>query len=225
MTQTLTSSLLADLAPWVTPQEDPTGDHAIFLSALAAMGEQLYSLIMDQGYADDPTFQPGWSSLFNVLTCPAQFLPYLAMFNGTQIPAGSSAAVARQVIQAESGMARGQGFAGSYSTATIPAGGAIISAAQRNLSGTQNVTLFERTAADGTTPDPYHFVLVVLTSQVVSATKLTTDVNNAKPGGVLWTLLQTSTWLISQLESTYATVSAAEAAFSTVTHLETDVLG
>jgi P2-related tail formation protein len=225
LTDTFTSTLLDDLAVWVTPAQDPTGDHAKYLSALGSMAEQCWSLVMDQGFPDDSTWVPGYSTLLNPTTCPTAFLPYLAQFVGAQIPSGSTDAVARQIIRAEAGMQRGTGFGGSYTSSTIPAGGAIVSAAQRNLSGGQHVTLFERTAADGSTRDPYHFVLVVLTSEVVSATKLTTDVNNVKPAGIQWTLTQTSTWTIAQLEAAYATVTLAEAAFSTVTHLETDVLG
>ena len=46
--------------------------------------------------------------------------------------------------------------------------------------------------------------------------------NAVKPGGVMWTLVQTDDWTISQMEISQATVTPLEAAFITVTHLEAD---
>jgi hypothetical protein len=186
MSTTFAESLLDSMAT----QTVANADYLAYLTALAQCFEGVFALAMDQGYPDDPDYIPGWSVLLDVDACPTQYLPYLAMFNGTQIPVGANDATARQIIRAEAGMQRGTGLGGAYTTATIPAGGAIISAAQRNLSGTQSVILLERTAADGT-PDAYHFVLIVKPGEVVSVSALTADVTNAKPGGIQWTLVQT----------------------------------
>lgn len=172
--------LLQDrLAPWLTEETDPYGDHANFLQAVAAMAQPLYGLVADSGDdPDDPSWVPGWGSLFDIDIAPFQYLQYLAQLVG--VPAssfvGADDATARQIIRAEQGQQRGTA-------------GAVISAAQRFLSGTQSVFLQERTAANGTA-DPYHFILQVKPSQVIDATQLTAAVNAVKPAGVQWTLLQ-----------------------------------
>lgn len=154
MTDTFAGGVADDLAPFLTAENDPNGDHAIYLGALAAPFEQLFSLAMDQGFPDDgEDYIPGWSVLLDVDAAPAQFLPWLAMFNGTVIPAGTDEATARAIIRDEAGMQRG-----------TP--GAIVAAARRNLVGSQSVVLLERTYTDGTA-DPYYFVLVVRPEELV----------------------------------------------------------
>lgn len=220
MTTTFTEGVQGSLAPWA----DPAGDWQAFNAALASMFEQVYGIVSDQGSPDEPSsYAAGWSTLLDPTACPEAFLPYCGMFVGVVVPPGTDEATARAKIIAEQNFQRGTGFADSYTTSTIPAGGAIVGAAQRFLSGTQSVTLFERTASDGSTPDAYHFVLVVLTSQVIDAGQLTAAVNAVKPAGVQWTLIETATWTIAELESAYATIALAEAAFPTVSNLETDV--
>lgn len=209
MTETLTGLTLTRLAPWLTASSDPTGDQATYLSAISAMGEQLFSLIWDQGDPDDPDYQPGWGSLFDVDLCPTQFLPFLAQMVGVSIPTGTDDTDARQLIRVEQGMQRG----------TVAA---IVAAASRFLSS-GSPTLFERTAADGSTPDAYHFVIVVTTADVTDAVQLAAAVDACKPGGVMWTLIETSSWTIAELEAAYTTVADVEAAFVNIAHLETDV--
>jgi hypothetical protein len=194
MTATFAGGLLARLAPFVTPQTDPTGAHAIYLTALAQCFEETFGIVMDQGFPDDPDWVPGYGPLLDVDACPTAFLPFLAQFVGATIPVGASDAVARQVIRAESGMQRGTGFAGTYDSGTIPDGGAIVSAAQRNLSGTQSVTLLERLNAAGE-PDAYAFVLVVKPGEVVSLSQLIADVSAAKPGGVMFAVTESDAWV------------------------------
>jgi hypothetical protein len=63
----------------------------------------------------------------------------------------------------------------------------------------------------------------VFTSAVIDAVQLAAAVDAVRPAGVFWTLIETATWTIAQLEAAYATVTLAEAAFPDVSHLETDV--
>ncbi len=148
MTTTFAGTYLEQMSAWTTPANDPDGDHATFLTALAQTVEETFGLVMDQG--DDPdaaSWVPGWGSLLDVDACPAKYLPYLAQFVGAVIPVGTSPAHARAMIRSESGMQRGTAAA-------------ITAAATRNLTGTQSVVLQERTAADGSA-DAYHFLLLV----------------------------------------------------------------
>lgn len=205
MADTFAQRAMAQLDPW------STSSLIVFVTALSTMFSEVDGIVQDSGGLDgDPSYEPGWGALLDPDT--STDLGFLGNFVGVMLPSGISEADARVLVRAESGINRG-----------TPA--AIISAVKRNLSGTQAVTLFERTAADGTTPDGYHFVIVVLTSEVISATALTAAVNAVKPGGLMWTLVQTASWTIAQLEAAYATVTLAEAAFSSVDHLESDLVG
>ena len=188
-----TDGVVASLAPW----NDPDGHWVNFNTALAAMFEPIAQLVMPQGSPDEPeSYRAGWSTLLDPTVCPDAYLPYCAQFVGITIPSGTSAAAARAIIQAEQGFSSGQGYSGNYTTANGADGGAIVLAAQLWLSGSQSCVLLERTAADGTTADPYHFVLIVMPEQVIDAGQLAAAVTAVKPVGVQWTLIQAdgTTW-------------------------------
>lgn len=200
MTDTLTSLLLERLAPWLTPQTDPTGDHATFLRAICAPGEQLFSLVWDQGDPDDADYQPGWGVLFDVDAVPLQFLPFLAQLVGVPAAAlaGLGDADARSVVRQEQGQQRG----------TLAA---VIAAAKRFLSATQSTAILERVAADGSA-DAYHFLVVVRPEEIVDERALVDAVNAVKPGGLQWDLIQTDTPLLIQYTRSLAAVTATLAA-------------
>jgi len=175
MASTLTEGVEASLAPWLTAQADPQGNFKHLTDALAAMGEQVYAIVADQGSPDDPAnYVAGWSSLLDPDTCPTAFLPYCSMFNGTGVPPGTDDAEARAIIKAEGGFGRG-----------TPA--AIVATARRFLTGTQSCMLIERQSQGG--PDPYHFLLIVRPEEVLDAVALTAAVEAVKPAGVQWTPL------------------------------------
>lgn len=203
-----TGQVQASLASWA----DPAGDWQAYNAALGGMFEQVYALVAPTGVPDEPAgYHAGWGTLLDPSTCPDWALPYAGQFVGVQVPAGMSAATARARILAEA----------NFQTGTAAA---VVAAARLWLSGSQTVTLLERTAADGQTTDPYHFVLIVNTSQVVDATQLARAVNAVKPAGVQWTLTQVAYWTISQLEAAgYSNISAVESAFPSINNLETDV--
>lgn len=203
---TVTEGILASLAPW----NDSDGHWITYCTNLAAMFEQVFSIVSDQGSPDDPdNYTAGWSGLLDPTAAPAQFLPYTGMFPGVYVAPGTDEATARALILAEGGFSRGTPRS-------------VIMAAQLWLNGTQTVNLFERLAADGATVDPYHFVLAVLSSEVVDAVQLAAAVDAVRPVGVQWTLVQTSAWTIADLEAGFATVTLVEAGFTSVSHLETD---
>ncbi len=155
-------------------------------------------------------YVPGWSTLLDPVNCPAQFLPFLAQFNGTDIPVGLDAATARAKIIGESAQQRG----------TLSA---VTSAITRNLSGTQFNMILERIDPTGAA-NAYWFIVVVRPTELISLQVLTDAVNAVKPGGVQWTLIQTAAWIISQLEAQFASITAMEAAFTNITNLELGVL-
>lgn len=202
MTTTFTQGVLNSLSSW----NDTAGNWASYNTALGAMFEQVFGIVSDQGSPDQAGYTAGWSTLLDPDACPTWALPFCGMFVGVYVPPGTADATARSLIKAESGFQRGTAAA-------------IISAAQRSLTGTQSVSLLERT------PDPYSFVLTVRPEELLSAATLTASVNAVKPAGIVWTLVQTDTWNIFQMEASQGTLSALEANFLTVTGLEQDQVG
>ena len=132
---------------------------------------------------------PGWSSLLDPANCPALFLPFLAQFVGAVVPIGLDEDTARAKIEGESAQHRG----------TTPA---VEAAVQRNLTGSQSVTVVERIDASGN-PNAYWFVVVVRPEEVIDAQALIADVNSVKPGGVQWTLVQVDGFTWSQAIHTW----------------------
>lgn len=203
-----TDGVLNSAAPLTADSSDLVN----YLTALGEMFDPVYDIVSDQGYPDDPDYVPGWSSLLDPDNCPAEFLPYLAQFNGTVVPPGTDAVTARAIIKGESGMQRGTGIGGTYNSSTMPAGGSIVAAAQRNLTGTQSVTLIER--MNGSGADAYSFILIVRPEEVLSATALTAAVNAVKPAGIVWTLVQIDayTWVGATHNFSADTMSWAQTA-------------
>jgi hypothetical protein len=200
---TFTSGVQASLEPW----NDEAGAWQAMTAALAAMFEQAFGVVADQGSPDQPaTYTAGWSNLLNPTTCPTAYLPYLSLYNGTNVAPGTDDADARSIIKAESGFSRG-----------TPA--SIVAAAQRNLSGTQSCILLERT------PDPYQITLVMRPEQVINQTALQNAVLATKPAGILCNFVYSDGWIINQMEGAYATITLLEAAFATITGLEGDQVG
>lgn len=214
---TVTAGVLSDFQAWLTT------DASNLLSAVAAMYEQTYGIVNEQGSIDDPSsWVPAWSTLLDVDNCPTWALPYLSMFNGTGVQPGQADAAARAQIKYESPFKRGQGYGGSYDSSNGASGGAIVLAAQKYLTGSQSITLIERTNASGAA-DAYYFQIIVNSSELISADNLKAAVNDVKPGGVMWSLVATSSWTISELEAGYSTVSSVESTFPSITNLEGDV--
>jgi len=89
------------LAPWMTP------DLALLCQAVGAMAQPVMEVAEDEGFDGEPGYIPGYGRIFDPRLCPAQYLPYLGMFVGVQIPIGASEAEARALVKAESGLERG----------------------------------------------------------------------------------------------------------------------
>jgi|SRR6185437_1394023 len=162
---TFTESVLADYEPWVN------GDATDYLTALSQMFELTYSIVMDQGDPDDPDYSAGWSTLLDPDACPTAFLPFLAQFIGATVAPGTDDATARAEILNANNLTRGTPAAMMYGAA-------------KHLTGSQAVTLIERTANNGT-PDAYHVILAVQQSQLLTNLQdLINEVEAAKPAGI-----------------------------------------
>ena len=210
------AELIDAMAPWATLHLSWILDLAV-----APLFEAMWDLATDHGVDGDSDYLPGYGVLFNVAPQPGQpgygapvcstaDLGYVGQFVGVQVPQGADDATARSLVLAEAGRNRGTDSA-------------VIAAAKRNLSGTQSVALFPRMHPDGTAHHGW-FTITVLTSEVVSAPALIAAVNAVKLGGLMWELIQTTTWTISELEAAgYASLTVPEATFPSITALESDL--
>lgn len=185
------------------------------LSSAASIGNTLLHVVSEtpnfpypNGTVVQLAYFPGWSSLLDPNVCPDKFLPYLAQFVGADVPLGLDSVTARAKVLAENALQRG----------TLVA---VTSATQRNLTGTKSVVLQERIDESGNA-NAYWFIVIVRPEEVISVESLIADVDNAKPGGVMWSLVQTDGWTILQMENSQATLGALEANFKTINGLEQD---
>jgi hypothetical protein len=146
----------------------------------------------------------GWSTLLDVDTAPAKALRWLGQFVGVAVPATASEALARGMVRARQGWGRG-----------TPA--AMVAAAQLWLTGTQQVTLSERSGGD-----PYAVEVTVYGAEVVDLARLTAAVTAAKPAGILLTLtvLAGRTFAEAETEYTGMTFAEVEAAVAPATFAE-----
>lgn len=161
-----TAQVQASLAPWA----DPAGAWQGLNAAYGAMFDQIWPLVADHGSPDEPGYVAGWSTLLDPSTCPTQFLPFLGQFVGVFIAPGTDDQTARRMIVAESAFNRGTPQA-------------MIAAAQRNLTGSQQVTLRERVTVNNQ-PDAYHALVVFDPAECPSVPALVQAVTAVKPAGI-----------------------------------------
>lgn len=157
-------------------------DWQSWITAMGTMFQPVWSIVANAGSPDEPGYMPGWSTLLSLSQCPTQFLPFLAMFVGASIPAGSTDQQARQIIAAEAAFNRG----------TVSS---ILTAA--NAYAIQPCQILERQRPNGTA-DPYFFTLVVVPETVPNPSALTAAVNRVKPAGLQWALLDLNGYLWEQ---------------------------
>lgn len=187
--------LIRAMQPWITLHL------AWYLDAIGAMFQQCAQLVLDQGIDGDPTYLPGYGTLLDPTVATGQDLQYLGQFVGVPVPNGLPDATARALVLAEGGLKRG----------TLPA---VISAVQRNLSGTQSVALLERYGPSG--PDPWWFTIIVRPEEIVSLTALKSAVNATKPGGVLFQIIEADGYTWAQAIHTWQTDTMSWAQSATI---------
>jgi hypothetical protein len=116
---TFAAQLVRRHEPWLTVDLDT------FLRAAASMFGQVLT------YAADTDDQEGWVTLFDPDLCPAEALPYLAQVVGENLPTGLPEAAAREWIKDNPNARRGTPES-------------VFLATQRKLTGTRQVSMFER---------------------------------------------------------------------------------
>ena len=198
-----TTGVLASTAPWTSSNAAWQAN----IEALCAMFEPVAQLVMDSGSPDDPaSYVAGWSTLLNLDTCPAQYLPYLGMMLGIYIAPGTGQSAAQAIINTKAGWKRGSGYGGTYTSATGAAGGAIVGLLESAMTGNQQVTLAERT--NGTSTDAYQFVLIAPTSSLVynyvPDPGFEYDTPSAAPSSSLWAASSPPTASTFQVETSWS---------------------
>lgn len=128
---TFADDLIAAFEPWTT------ADLQEYLEALAVPFDQVQLLAFD---TDDPEVYDGWTLIMDPNRAPAYALPWLAQFVGERLPPGletSDEAAARQRVIDHPNQRRG----------TVES---IRSVAQRHLTGSKQVAIYERTPDEDT---------------------------------------------------------------------------
>lgn len=98
---TFADELYAALAPLQYDEENQHNALLNFCKALSSTWELLYTV------ARDPNHGGPWGVVFDVDTCPDEFLQWLAQFAGVRLDKGLSEADTRAAIDATSGTQRG----------------------------------------------------------------------------------------------------------------------
>ena len=162
-------SVLDDLRYSLAPISTPDLDE--YLQAIAAMYGQVEQYSLD-GVDENGDELPGYGIVFDVALCPAEALPYLAMFVGETLPTTASDADARARIVGQPTRRRG-----------TPAG--ITAAARDTLTGTRSV-FFEERSADACPTDPAYGLLIrTNASETPDPAATEAAIRSNIPGGIV----------------------------------------
>lgn len=156
----LALELYAALEPFNFDDEGLGWPHLLYCEALVGAVQPIAGLVRD---SDDG---PGWSPLVDVDRCPDFALPWLAQTNGTILTPGMDAAAQRAAIRDEPGFRRG----------TL---GAIVTAAQKNLTDGKRVLVNER---DGSA---YKLTIRTFVSETPDEAQTLADITAQKPAGIV----------------------------------------
>lgn len=146
---------------------DADNDYAMakLCAARAAMWDDLVDLVMD----DETTGAQGWAKLLDPFACPADCLPWLAVWEGVEIPPGLAEAEVRSLIDEAPAQKRGTPWS-------------MEAVARRYTTGTKTVYTVERVGGDPSlmriatlsseTPDPALMFEAVVKYQKPAGIKL-----------------------------------------------------
>lgn len=194
--------LYAGVLPIAVADNDEAQGWALlrFCGLLGAMHELVDSIVTTSDLG------PGWSSLMDLDRTSAEFLDWLAQFNGVTTTQGFTPEQKRVEVREAKGFRRGK-----------PA--AMVSAAQLFLTGTKTVRLLER--FDG---NAYHIRMLTRTDETPDPAALVAYVGGpqVKPAGLIFSHDTYVGWLIEDMEAAYAgqTITDLEGDFADITHLE-----
>lgn len=116
----------------------------------------------------DSDTHPGWGILFDPDSCPLAWLPWLAGLYGATLPPGATEQEQREILRDLPQQQRG----------TVQN---LIAGAQRTLTGTATVLVFERDT------DAYHLSVVTRTSETPNSATTLAALIAQKPGGLVLT--------------------------------------
>lgn len=173
---------------------------AYFCAALAVPFDQVADLTRDQG---DGT--PGWVILFDPYACPEPLLPWLAQWEGVEIPPGLATAEVRALIDEAPAQQRGTPDA-------------IVSTAQRYLTDTRTVIMRERYPSD----DEGALYIRTLTSETPAPALVAQVLQQRQiPAGIIMDYGTVTGGTYGLEEAAHATYAIAEAAHATYGDAET----
>jgi hypothetical protein len=173
--------LIARMEPWNVGPVGPSGktDLEILCESIGALFDPLLSIAEESGSDGEAAYIPAYGRLFEVKTATLAELRYLSNYIGVSIPAGATEAEARVLCEAESGLERG----------TLKA----VEAAIKRIIGSAPFTIQERTSLAGGVA-AYHFNVLVGAGK--SSAALITAIEEVKPGGVMFSVLEIkNSWL------------------------------
>jgi hypothetical protein len=153
----LAEEVYAELGPLAEPDGEDTGWALLkWTQEWAAPLQEIVDVVRDT-----PDGHPGWYTVMDPDTAPPTWLRWLGQFYGVRVTPGDPdsavwVAQARDEVRSAAGIRRG----------TV---GAIRAAAQRYLTGTKYVLILERDTS------PYHFTVVVKTSELPAEDTVTWD--------------------------------------------------
>jgi hypothetical protein len=177
---TFAAMLIERMAPWNTgPVRAGSTDLERWLRAIAAIAEPIDELTREVGSDGEAGYTPAWGKIMAVEQCPAKALPWLATFVGVTIPTGATEAEARELIKNHAGFSRGTSEA--------------LKKAIEHAIGTSTFRIQERTGPLGE-ENAYWFVVLVGAGK--SSQALYNAINEVKPAGTWYTIVETTdAWL------------------------------
>jgi hypothetical protein len=185
----------------IQPDDEALGwPFLIFLAGLGVTFGPLHDLVRDSDAG------PGWSAAVDPERAPVWALPWTAQFAGVTLTPGLDEPTQRWEITSPPAFERGSTDA-------------LISRAQRLLTGQQRVTVLERDGSEWRT------TVITYTSETPDPAATERDVLAEEMGGERIVYRVDPGWSVGQLEDEYSTrtVGDVEAAFATVGDLESNL--
>lgn len=165
--------------PLAVRDKDNGGAWATYVTAIGVMFDRFE-------FVRDTPQTVGYGSLLDVDRAAVESLGWLGMFSGvvtnTALPDGDQ----REQVDATEGFHRG----------TLDA---ITRAAQRHLTGSRRVTIFERNGGDA-----YAVRVITYSSETPDPVQTVRDIVAAKPVGLIFTIDLLPGWIIQEMEAYYA---------------------
>lgn len=168
-TEPFADRLIERMTPWnVLPAFDGMTAMEIYCRAIAAPFQTILDVAEEKGSQGEAGWVPAWGKLLDPATCPYEYLPYLAMFVGVEIPKIVTETEAREILKAESGLARGTR--------------ASLEALLRKALGAVPFIILERE------PTAYSLVVVIPVGHVTTA--VYEEINLTIPAGIIYQIVE-----------------------------------